>query len=134
PAQRSLASPVHVWLVDTSGQAPPVACSALGVDSDDFGPQWVEGGTKLVFTHASRELGQESIQIADIAGGRCSNLRTLLGGDSQTRYVAPANAAMACASGRPTSAPSAPARLLALLGVVLAHRRARHRREANTST
>lgn len=135
---RRLDSPAHVWLADSLGQKPPVMCSGGGNDSDDFGPQFVDGGRKVVWTHSTRPADQESIYVADVVDGRCVNPRALVGDDA-SRYIMGANAGVVCSLLRPPGASehrgsNLERALLALAVAMGVIRRRRSTRDLRTSS
>jgi hypothetical protein len=134
---RSQTSPLNVWIVDSLGASPPVRCSDADVATDEFAPQWLDDGTKLVWMRATRgPNGRESIWIADVANGLCTNARPALDDPSgATRYLTQANAGIVCGvsavgvGGGPTSLVS----VLGVLSLALSGCLRRRRRACSSS-
>jgi len=130
PAQRSLTSPLHIYVATIdSPTATSKACSGIEQDTDDFGPQWIEQGKKLIWTHSPHTNDHESIYVADVApDGTCTNVHPLLV-DTSDRFLIGANAGTSCALVRSSSrrAGSLEAGLLAALALSAIGRRRRRR-------
>lgn len=128
PAQRGLTSPLHIYVATIdSPSATSKACSGIEQDTDDFGPQWIEQGKKLIWTHSPHTNDHESIYIADVASdGTCTNVHPLLV-DANDRFLIGANAGTSCALVRSSArrASSLEAGLLAALALCAIGRRRR---------
>jgi len=138
----TVTSPMHLWIMSSiGGVAQP--CSGVDPSADDVGAQWLDRGTKVAWMHLPRgDGGPGAVMLADVIGGRCSNVRTLLGdapgtgaGDSPT-YITSTNASVHCSAvmGRHSSG-GALASLFTLLTVAMVMvRRASRRRSTRADS
>jgi hypothetical protein len=139
----TVGSPMHLWLMSSTGAGAAQPCSDPDPLVDDVGPQWLEQGTRLAWMRLPRSgAGDGGVMLADVSGGRCSNVRPLLADSPDAggspMFITSANASVHCsASMRRSSSRDGRASLsslFALLTVALVRRGSRRCSSSVSST